>query len=62
MTITCALVLLPAFCLSLNAWCQAPPKSAPALSQPAPGAYADVEGGMRMSPTYMRTLAPSKQV
>ena len=45
MTITCALVLLPAFCLSLNAWCQAPAKSAPAPSQPAPGAYADVEGG-----------------
>jgi len=40
-----ALVLLLALYFSLNAWCQAPPKSAPAASQPAPGAFVDVEAG-----------------
>ena len=40
-----ALVLLSALYFSLNAWCQAPPKSAPAASQPAPGAFVDVEAG-----------------
>jgi 3-oxoadipate enol-lactonase len=39
------LVLLFAFYFSLNAWCQPPPKSAPAASQPAPGAFVDVEAG-----------------
>ena len=38
-------VLLFALYFSLNAWCQAPPKSAPAASQPAPGAFVDVETG-----------------
>jgi len=45
MTITCALVVLPALCLSLNAWRQALPQSAPAASQPVSGVFVDVEGG-----------------
>src|SRR5712692_1611324 len=40
-----ALVFLFALCLSLNAWCQAPPQSAPIASKPAPGAFVDVEAG-----------------
>jgi 3-oxoadipate enol-lactonase len=39
------LVLLLALYFSLNARCQAPPKSAPAASQPALGAFVDVEAG-----------------
>jgi pimeloyl-ACP methyl ester carboxylesterase len=35
----CALWLLP------QAWCQAPPQSAPATAKPAPGAFVDVEAG-----------------
>src|SRR2546421_8527947 len=38
-------VLLFAPCMSLNARSQAPPKSAPAPSQPALGAFVYVEGG-----------------
>ncbi len=38
-------VLLFALCMSLNARSQAPPKSAPAPSQPALGAFVYVEGG-----------------
>ena len=34
MTITYALVVLPALCLSLNAGCQALPPSAPAALEP----------------------------
>jgi len=30
--------------LSLSAWCQAPPQSAPRASQPAPGPFVQVEG------------------
>jgi len=40
-----ALVLFFALCLTLDAWCQAPPQNARTASQPAPGAFADVEGG-----------------
>src|SRR5229473_2211432 len=45
MTITRALALLSALCMSLNARCQAPPQKAPVASQPAPGAFVDVEAG-----------------
>lgn len=45
MTITRALLPLAGFCLSLNTWCQAPPQKAPSASQPAPGAFVEVEGG-----------------
>ena len=46
MTITYALVVLPALCLSLNAaGRQALPPSAPAASGAVPGAFVDVEGG-----------------
>jgi 3-oxoadipate enol-lactonase len=45
MIATRALVFLFAFCLSLDAWGQTPPRSAPAASKPAPGAFVEVESG-----------------
>src|ERR1700730_10399596 len=39
------LVLLFCLLLQSEAWCQPPPKSGPSASQPAPGAFVDVEAG-----------------
>src|SRR5258707_14407240 len=44
-TITRAVPLLPALGLPMNAWRKPPPQKAPAASQPAPGAFVDVEAG-----------------
>ena len=38
-------LLLASLCLTLNAWCQAPPQSVPKASQPASGSFVDVEAG-----------------
>ena len=45
MTLTRSLILLASLCLSLNAWCQAPPQNAPKATPPAPGSFVDVEAG-----------------
>lgn len=45
MTTLRTIVLLCSLSLSPNAWCQAPPQSAPAASQLARGSFVDVEAG-----------------